>query len=64
MAGFSRRRTVKPQDRNELAKFRKLQAINDRLAQHDRKSQTTLLLVVVLNVVILALVAYQLLGRA
>jgi len=55
---------VKPVDRDELAKLRKLQAINDRLAQHDRKSQITLLLVVVLNVVILALVAYQFLGRA
>jgi hypothetical protein len=55
---------VKPQERDELAKHQKLEAINDRLAQHDRKMQVTLLLVIVLNVVILALLAYLLLGRA
>ena len=54
---------MKPQERDELAKYRKLEAINDRLAQHDRKMQVTLLLVVVLNVVILALLAYQFFGR-
>jgi hypothetical protein len=64
MAGFTWRRPVKPQERDELAKYQKLEAINARLAQHDRKVQVTLLLVVVLNVVILALLAYLLLGRA
>jgi hypothetical protein len=54
---------VKPQERDELTKHRKLEAINDRLAQHDRKIQVTLLLVVVLNVVLLAVLAYQFLGR-
>jgi hypothetical protein len=55
---------VKPIERDELAKYQKQEAINARLAQHDRKVQITLLLVVVLNVVILALLAYLLLGRA
>jgi cytoskeletal protein RodZ len=58
-----RERTVKPQERDELTKHRKLEAINDRLAQHDRKIQVTLLLVVVLNVVLLAVLVYQFLGR-
>jgi hypothetical protein len=54
---------VKPQDRDELAKHQQMEAINARLAQHDRKVQVILLLVVVLNVVILALLAYLLLGH-
>jgi hypothetical protein len=54
---------VKPQERDELAKHQKLGAINDRLAYHDRKMQVTLLVVVLLNVVILALLAYLLLGQ-
>jgi len=54
---------VKPQERDELAKHRKFEAINVQLAQHDRKVQVTLFVVVVLNVVILALLAYLLLGH-
>jgi hypothetical protein len=54
---------MKLQERNELAKYRKLETINDRLAQHNRKAQVTLLLVVVLNVVLLALLTYQLFGQ-
>jgi hypothetical protein len=54
---------VKPQERDELAKHQKLEAINARLAQHDRKVQVTLLLAVILNVVILAPLAYLRLGR-
>jgi cytoskeletal protein RodZ len=54
---------VKPQERDELAKHREFEAINARLAQHDRKVQVTLLVVVLLNVVILALLAYILFGR-
>ena len=54
---------MKPQERDEFVKHQKLEAINGRLAQHDQKMQVILLLVVTLNVVILALVAYQLLGR-
>ena len=54
---------MKPQERDELAKHQKLEAINARLAQHDRKVQLTLLLVVALNVVILALLGYLLLGH-
>jgi hypothetical protein len=55
---------VKPQERDELAKHQKLEAINARLTQHDKTVRSTLLLVVTLNVVILALVAYQFLDRA
>ena len=55
---------MKPIERDELAKHQKLEAINARLAQHGRKVQITLLLVVVLNVVILALQGSLLLGHA
>jgi cytoskeletal protein RodZ len=58
-----RERTVKPQERDELTKHREFEAINARLAQHDRKVQVTLLVIVLLNVVILALLAYLLLGH-
>jgi hypothetical protein len=58
---------VKPVNRDELAKYQKRKAINDalraELSRHGRVSHVALLLVV-LNVVILALVAYQFLGRA
>jgi hypothetical protein len=54
---------VNPQERDELTKHREFEAINARLAQHDRKVQVTLLVVVLLNVVILALLAYLLLGH-
>jgi hypothetical protein len=36
---------VKPQERDELAKHRQLEAINARLTQHDQKVRVTLLLV-------------------
>jgi len=62
-AGFTWRRTREAQERDELAKHQKLEAINARLAQHDRKVQVTLLLAVILNVVILALLAYLRRGR-
>jgi hypothetical protein len=58
-----RERTVNPQERDELTKHREFEAINARLAQHDRKVQVTRLVVVLLNVVILALPAYLLLGH-
>ncbi|MBM6579371.1 hypothetical protein ILT44_04170 [Microvirga sp. BT689] len=54
---------MKPQNRDGLAKHQKLEAINDRLARHDRTMLVTLLLVVLLNVVLLALLAYLLLGH-
>jgi len=44
------------QERNELAKHRELEAIKERIAQHDRKAQIILLRVVGLNVILLALV--------
>jgi hypothetical protein len=56
---------VKPQDRDEVAKLQKLEAINEalraELSRHSRVSHVALLLVVVLNAVILALLAYLLL---
>jgi hypothetical protein len=55
---------VKPVNREELAKQRELEVINARLAQHNKTVRLTLLLVVALNVVILALLAYLLLGHA
>lgn len=63
MSGFTRRRTVKSEDRDQLAKFRKLEAINAELAQHKRIARITRLLIVVLSVVILAVLLYLLLGR-
>ena len=62
-AGFTLRRTREAQEHDEFVKHQKLEAINGRLAQHGQKMQVILLLVVALNVVILALVTYQLLGR-
>jgi type IV secretory pathway component VirB8 len=52
---------VKPVDRDELAKQQKLEALRAELYRHRRMSYVALLLVVVLNVVILALLAYLLL---
>jgi hypothetical protein len=63
MGWVHRGEPVKPQERDELAKHQKLEAIHARLVQHDRRGQVSLLLVVVLNVVILALLAYLLFGR-
>ncbi|QRM35837.1 hypothetical protein [Microvirga sp. VF16] len=54
---------MKPIEPDEFAKHRKLEAIHTELAQHRRMARFTLLLVVVLNVVILAGVAYHLLGH-
>jgi hypothetical protein len=62
-ASFTEADPVKPQERDELAKHRKLEAIDAGLNQHDKKVQVTLLLVVILNVVLLALVVYQILGH-
>ncbi len=54
---------MRPQERDELAKHRKLDAIEAELVRHHSMARATLLLVVVLNVVLLALLAYHLLGR-
>jgi len=54
---------LRPQDRDELAKHRKLEAIEAELARNRRIGQTTLLLVVVVNGVLLALLAYHLFGH-
>ena len=54
---------MKPRERDELAKQREFKAINARLTQHERKIRVTLLVVVLLNVVVVALLAYLLFGR-
>jgi len=59
-------REVKPEEREEFAKRRRLEAIDAGdagLNQHERKIQNILLLVLVLDVVLLALVVYQILGH-
>jgi hypothetical protein len=50
---------VKPQECDELAKHRDMEAINARLAQHDRMVQLILILVVVLSVMVLGLLIYH-----
>ncbi len=54
---------LRPQDRDELTKYRKLEAIEAELAQNRRVGQITLLLAVVMNAVLLALLAWHLLGH-
>ena len=63
VTGFIWRRTVKPEDRDQLAAFQKLEAINAELARHKRMAGIALLLVVLLNAVLLILLAVHLLGR-
>lgn len=55
---------VTPQERDELAKNQKLEAIQAELAQHKRTVRLTLLLVTFLSAVVLAVLLYLLLGRA
>ena len=55
---------MRPQDRDELAKHRKLEAINTQLAQHGRAARRTLLLVILLSALVLAVLLYLLLSRA
>jgi hypothetical protein len=58
---------VKPVDRDELAKHQKLVTINEALradlSRHSRVSYVALLLIAVVNVVILAVLAYHLLSQ-
>jgi hypothetical protein len=51
---------LRPQDRDELAKHRKLEAIEAKLARHRRMALVTVTLVVLLNAGLLALLAYHL----
>jgi hypothetical protein len=53
---------VKPQERDELAQHRKLEAIQAELTQHRKMLHRTLLLVVLLSAVVLASLLYLLLG--
>jgi hypothetical protein len=53
---------VRPQDRNELAKHWKLEAIEAELTRHRRMSHFILLLVALLNAMLLAMLVYHLLG--
>jgi hypothetical protein len=56
---------VKPVDRYELAKYQKRKAINEtlraELSRHSRVSSVALLLIAIVNVMVLALLAYLLL---
>jgi hypothetical protein len=69
MAGWYRlgspeRKPVKPQERDDLAKSQKLEAIQTELARYRRTVRLTLLLVSVLGAVVLAVLLYLVLGRA
>ena len=56
---------MEPVDRDELAKYQKRKAINEalraELSRHGRVSYVSLLLIAVLNVMVLAVLAYYLL---
>jgi hypothetical protein len=54
---------VRPQERDELAKHRKLEAIEAELARHRRTGHFTLFLVGLLNAMLLAVLAYHLFGH-
>jgi len=54
---------LRPQERDELAKRHKIASIEAELARNRRMGQTTLLLAVVMNGVLLALLAYHLFGH-
>ncbi len=54
---------LRPQDSDELTKYRKLEAIEAELAQNRRVRQITLLLAVVVSAALLALLAWHLLGH-
>jgi hypothetical protein len=69
MAGWYRlgspeREPVKPQERDEIAKNQKLEAIQAELARYGRTARLTLLLVTVLGAVVLAVLLYHVLGHA
>jgi hypothetical protein len=54
---------LKPRDRDDLAKHRKLEAIEAELARHRRRAHVALLLVVLLDAMLLAMLAYHLFGQ-
>jgi hypothetical protein len=69
MAGWYRlgspeREPVQPQERDEIAKNQKLEAIQAELAQYGKMARLTLLLVTVLGAVVLAVLLYHVLGHA
>jgi uncharacterized membrane protein YcfT len=51
---------MKPQERDELAKHRKMESISAELARNKRMSYVALLLLAVANVVVLAVLVYHL----
>ena len=53
---------LRPQERDDLAKHRKLEAIEAELARHRRMGQITLLLALVVNAVLLVLLTSHLFG--
>jgi hypothetical protein len=54
---------LRPRERDELAKYRKLEAITTELARHKRNSHVALFLLAALSAVLLAVLAYHLLGH-
>ncbi len=55
---------MKPQERDEIAKNQKLEAIQAELARYGRTARLTLLLVTVLGAVVLAVLLFHVLGHA
>ncbi len=62
--GSPEREPVQQQERDELAKSQKLEAIQTELARYGRTARLMLLLVTVLGAVVLAVLLYLVLGRA
>ncbi len=54
---------MKPQERGELVKHRKMEAIGAELAQNMRMSHVVLFLLTIVNVVVLAVLIYHLWSR-
>ena len=54
---------LRPQERDDLAKYRRLEAIEAELARHRRAGHVALLLVALLNAALLAMLAWRLLGH-
>jgi hypothetical protein len=54
---------LSPQERDDLAKHRKLEAIEAELARYRRTGDVTLMVVTLLNVMLLAVLAWHLLSH-
>ncbi|MBD2750129.1 hypothetical protein IC232_26030 [Microvirga sp. BT688] len=54
---------MRPQERDDFAKHRRLEAIEAELARYRRMGHVTLFLVALLNAMLLAVLAWNLLGH-